>query len=80
MGKFSFGDAPGVAEHEVINKLRESVAVNEFLFYRSGADENDWLFGEMGEVWECQCTACGGIFLEEKNRGKPPKGWTSCPG
>jgi len=66
MGKFSFGDAPGVAEHEVINKLRESVAVNEFLFYRSGADENDWLFGEMGEVWECQCTACGQTFLEGK--------------
>lgn len=41
--------------------------------------KTDWLFGEMGEVWECQCTACGGIFLEEKNRGKPPKGWTSCP-
>lgn len=79
MGKFSFDDAPGVAEYEVIDKLRESVAVDEFLFYRSGVDENDWLFGGMGEVWECQCTACGGTFLEEKNRGKPPKVWTSCP-
>lgn len=79
MGKFSFDDAPGVAEYEVIDKLRESVAVDEFLFYRSGVDENDWLFGGMGEVWECQCTACGGNFIEEKNRRKPPKGWTSCP-
>ena len=50
MGKFSFDDAPGVAEYEVIDKLRESVAVDEFLFYRSGVDENDWLFGGMGEV------------------------------
>lgn len=79
MGKFSFDDAPEMAQHEVIDKLRESVGVNEFLFYRSGADENDWLYGECSAVWECQCTACGQTFLEGKNRRKPPKGWTSCP-
>lgn len=79
MGKFSFDDAPEMAQHEVIDKLRESVGVNEFLFYRSGADENDWLYGECSAVWECQCTACGQTFLEGKNRRKPPKSWTSCP-
>lgn len=79
MGKFSVNDAPRLAAFEVIEKLRETVAIDEYLFYRTGADENDWVFGGLGAVWECQCTACGQTFLEEKDRKKPPKGWKSCP-
>lgn len=79
MGKFSFDDAPGVAEYEVIDKLRESVAVDEFLFYRSGVDENDWLFGGMGEVWECQCTACGGELHRREEPQEAAEGLDKLP-
>lgn len=75
---FAWEDAPRLPDCDVIDKMRSEIEMEEYLFYRTGMCEFDFLNGKDSPVWECQCTACGQVFLEEKRR-KWPKSWTRCP-
>lgn len=65
---------------DVVDKLREEIGLEEFLFYRSAYQEFDlFLTGHETPVWEIECTACGGRSYEKKDRKNPPKDWSRCP-
>lgn len=77
--RYGAEDAPRMYESDVVDKLRSELSMQEFLFYRTGFDEFDMLIcGEESKLWECQCTACGQTFLEEKSK-IAPRHWTHCP-
>ena len=73
-------DCPELHASDVVDKLREEIGLEEFLFYRSAYQEFDlFLTGRETPVWEIECTACGGRSYEKKDRKNPPKNWTRCP-
>lgn len=73
-------DAPKLYESDVVDKLRSEIALEEFLFYRTGYGEFDiFLTGHEMPVWECFCTACGEKTFEPKDRKNPPRVWNRCP-
>lgn len=73
-------EPPALCVSDVTACIREQVQMEEYLFYRTGADEFDLLLGGRERpVWECFCTGCGQTFQMDKARKKPPKGWKTCP-
>lgn len=73
-------DCPTLHASDVVDKLREEIGLEEFLFYRSAYQEFDlFLTGHEAPVWEIECTACGCRGYEKKDRKNPPKNWTRCP-
>ncbi len=46
---------------------------DNYLFYRTGTPEAQWMMEDEPECWEMHCTSCGMTFFRQKKRGASPK-------